>query len=81
MKIIEKAADFINKGKVEIIGYNQYSIKVGVGDHLVTFQKKAGRVEDSCSCQNHARFCKENPRCSHKLAAATFIVMRRLKWK
>jgi len=39
-----------------------------------------GRVIDSCSCENHSRFCKENPRCAHKLAAATFIVMRKIKW-
>ncbi|MHA1410557.1 MAG: hypothetical protein ACTSQY_09685 [Candidatus Odinarchaeia archaeon] len=81
MRIIEKSAEFIKKGELELIGYNQNKITVQVKEHLVTFQKKAGRVDDSCSCQNHARFCKENPRCSHKLAAATFIVMRRLKWK
>ena len=81
MKIIEKSAEFIKKGEVEIIGYNQNKITVQVKEHLVTFKKMPGRVMDSCSCQNHSRFCKENPRCAHKLAAATFIVMRRLKWK
>ncbi len=81
MRIIEKSAEFINKGEVEIIGFNQSRITVQVGEHLVVFKKMPGRVIDSCSCKNHARFCKENPRCAHKLVAATFIVMRRLKWK
>lgn len=81
MKIISKAAEFINKGRVEIIGFNQNKITVQVGEHLVVFKKMLGRVIDSCSCQNHARFCKENPRCAHKLAVATFIVMKKIKWK
>ena len=81
MKIIDKSADFINKGKVEIIGSNPTQITVQVDDKLVILRKKAGRILDSCSCQNHSRFCVENPRCSHKLAAETYLVMRRIKWK
>ena len=81
MKIITKSAEFINNGKVEIIGFNQNNITIQVGENLVVFKKMPGRVIDSCSCENHSRFCKENPRCAHKLAAATFIVMKRLKWK
>jgi len=81
MIVILKAAEFIKKGKVKIIGYNKKSIKVKVGDNLVTLKKMPGRIIDSCSCQNHARFCKENPRCAHKLAAETFIVMKKIKWK
>jgi len=81
MKIIDKSADFINKGNIEIIGYNQNKITVQVGDHLVVLTKKAGRVLDSCSCENHSRFCVENPRCSHKMAAETYLIMRRVKWK
>jgi len=80
MKIITKSAEFINNGKVEIIGFNQNNITIQVGENLVVFKKMPGRVIDSCSCENHSRFCKENPRCAHKLAAATFIVMRKIKW-
>ena len=36
-------------------------------------------IGNACDCENHAHFCKENPRCSHKLAAETYIVMRRIK--
>lgn len=78
---IERAAEFINEGMVEIVGYNKNKITVQVGDHLVTLQRKAGRIIDTCSCENHSRFCDENPRCAHKLAAATYLVMRKIKWK
>jgi len=81
MRVISRAADFINDGTVEIIGFNQNKITIQVGDNLVTLKKMPGRIIDSCSCQNHSRFCKENPRCSHKMAAITFIVMKKLKWK
>ena len=81
MGIIEKAAEFIKKGEVEVIGYNQNRITIQVGEHLVVLKKRPGRVIDSCSCQNHARFVNENPLCSHKMAAITFIVMRKLKWR
>jgi len=81
MKIIDKSAEFIKNNKVEIIGYNQSQITVQVDDYLVVLRKKAGRIIDSCSCQNHSRFCVENPRCSHKMAAETYLIMRRIKWK
>ena len=80
MKLIQKAAEFIKKGKVEIIGCDSSKITIQVGDKVVIFKRLMGRVLDSCSCRNHSRFCKENPRCSHKLAAGTFIVMKGLRW-
>ena len=80
MRIIEKAAEFINKGKVKVIGVTPSRITIEVDGEIVTFSKKPGRVIDSCSCQNHSRFCKENPRCSHKLAASTYMIMRGVKW-
>lgn len=81
MKIIEKAAEYIKNNQVEIVGHNPNQITIQVKDKLVALKRKPGRVLDSCSCQNHARFCKENPRCAHKMAAITFIVMKRIKWK
>jgi len=81
MSIIEKAADFINKGKVKVIGVTPNRITIEVDEEIVIFFKKPGRVMDSCSCKNHSRFCKENPRCAHKLAASTYIIMRKVKWQ
>lgn len=79
MQLVEKAAEFIAKGQVKLIGKTAHCVSVEVGDKIVTFSKKPGRTLDSCSCENHARFAAENARCSHKLAAATWIVMRRIK--
>jgi len=80
MRIIEKAADFIKDGMVKVIGVVPDKITIQVGKEIVTFFKRPGRVMDSCSCENHSRFCNENPRCVHKLAASTYIIMRRIKW-
>jgi len=80
MKIIEKAREFIKKKQVKIIGKTPNSIIIQVGDKIVTIKRKPGRILDSCSCQNHSRFCNENPRCSHKIAAITFITMKGVKW-
>ena len=80
MSIIKKAAEYIHEGKVELIGLNTMKITVQVDDKLVLLKRKAGRVLDSCSCQNHARFVNENPRCAHKMAAITFLVMKSIKW-
>lgn len=79
MSIIEDAAEHIQKGEVETISVKPHQIVFQVGDHIVTWNKKAGRTLDTCDCENHARFCNENPRCSHKLAASTWAVMRRVK--
>jgi len=79
MSIITKAAEFIEKGEVKLIGKSEHAISVQVKDKIVIFKKKPGRTLDSCSCENHSRFVNENARCSHKLAAATYIVMRRIK--
>ena len=80
MDLIDKAAAFIKNQQVEVIGKDAKQIIIQVGEHQVIMTKKDGRTLDSCSCQNHAKFCKENPRCSHKLAVATYMVMRRVKW-
>ena len=80
MKIIEKAREFIKKNQIDIVGQNPKQIIINVGNKIVILKRKAGRVLDSCSCQNHSRFCNENPRCSHKIAAITFITMKGVKW-
>jgi len=76
MTAIEKANKFIKEGKVRYVSGNQYSQIWEVGNQIVKIIKKNGRLIDSCSCPNHSRFCNENPRCSHKLAVSTYIVMR-----
>jgi hypothetical protein len=80
MGIIRKAAEYIEKGQVEIIGYNKEQITILVKDKIVVLKRKPGRDLDSCGCENHSRFCKENPRCAHKLAAETYLVMRKVPW-
>jgi len=80
MNIIDKARDFIKNKQVKILGIDSNKILIQVGNKVVILQKKQGRVTDSCSCRNHSRFCNENPRCSHKLAAETYMIMRKVKW-
>ncbi len=79
MGIIEDAAEHIKNKEVEIITMDNRKIVIQVKDHLVTWTKKNGRTIDSCDCENHARYCNENPRCSHKLAASTFMTMKKIK--
>jgi hypothetical protein len=79
MGIIEDAADHIQKGEIKIVGIKDNQITIQVDGHTVIWAKKNGRTLDSCDCPNHARFCNENPRCSHKLAASVFLVMKRVK--
>ena len=80
MNIIKKAAEFIENGKVKIASVNPKEIIINVGDETVILKKLPGRVMDSCSCRNHSRFCNENPRCAHKMAAITYMIMRKVKW-
>lgn len=79
MDTIEKAAEYIKQGKVKIITNGERKIIIQVQDHIVIMEKKNGKTTDSCDCENHSHFCKENPRCSHKLAACVYIVMRKVK--
>lgn len=81
MGIIQKAAEFIKKGQVKIIGQDLNKIIVQVNDKIVIWTRKPGRLLDSCSCENHAKFCNENPRCAHKIAVSCFLVMKGLKWE
>ena len=79
MGIVSKAAGYIERGEVEIIAYGD-KILVEVQDKQVIFRKRAGRTEVSCSCENHARFCRSPVICAHKLAACTIITLRKIKW-
>ena len=79
MGVITLAKRLLERGEVKIKSMEKNRIIVQAGDNLVILERKSGYVLDSCSCQNHAKFNKLNPRCSHKLAAVTFLVMRGLE--
>ena len=79
MTIIADAAEHIEKGEVKIISMDKQKIIIEVKDHIVIWERKNGRTTDSCDCENHSRYCIENPRCSHKLAACTFLTMKKVK--
>jgi hypothetical protein len=76
MSITKDAADHIKNGEVKIISKSENRIVIQVKNHLVIREKRNGRTTDSCDCPHHALFCKENPRCSHKDAATTYLTMR-----
>lgn len=78
MGTIIDAARFIQEGNVKLLNIDKNKIIFQVGSYLVVKQKKAGRVEDTCSCTNHSKF--PGARCSHKEAATTYCVMKKLKW-
>lgn len=80
MSIITDAAEHIRNREVKIISESEERIVFSVKNHTVIWIKKSGRTIDSCDCPNHARFCNENPRCSHKLAASCFAVMKKVKF-
>ncbi len=79
MSIITDAADHIKKGEIEVTAITKNRIIIQVKDHIVIWEKRKGRTVDSCDCENHSRFCVENPRCSHKIAASTFLAMKKVK--
>ena len=79
MGSITKAKQFIKEGEVELIGISEHQIIVRVNNHQVRRYKELGYTLDSCSCTNHARMNKKSPRCSHKDAATTFLVMSGLE--
>ena len=79
MGAVKFAKKYIENGEVKMLSKSKTQIIIQVGEYQVTFKKKAGYTLDSCSCQNHARFVNINPRCSHKLASAAYLVMRGLE--
>jgi len=64
--------------KTEKIGNNPKNQLYQVNDYIVRIYTKIGRQLISCSCQNHSRFCNENPLCKHKKTA---IIWEYLKSK
>ena len=81
MGVLDKASKLIKEKKIELISISKDKIILEVGGHTVIRKKEAGRQTDSCDCQNHARYCKINPRCAHKDAATTFLVMRGISYE
>lgn len=80
MELVDKAAEFIAKGEIKLLWKSAHAFAVQIGDKTVSFKKRQGRTIETCSCENHGRFAdKGGSVCSHKLAAATWIVMRRVK--
>lgn len=68
LNIFEEAKEYIKYKRFNKISEEMYDI----GNHIVICKIKQGRNILSCSCQNHSRFCNENPICSHKIA---FIIL------
>lgn len=79
MGVISLAKELLKNGEVKMLSKTKQKIMMQAGEHIVTLTRESGYVLDSCSCQNHARFNKINPRCSHKLASETYLVMRGLE--
>lgn len=49
--------------------------------HSVKLQTKKGRTLLLCDCQNHTRFCNENPWCYHKQIVLEFIAREPIEVK
>ena len=79
MGIINDAAEHIEKNEVKMNSVSRERIIVNVKDHIVIFEKKAGRTEYSCDCRNYSTFCKSPVLCSHIFAACTYCTMRKIK--
>lgn len=50
-------------------------------NHRVKIQTRKGRKLILCSCQNHTRFCLENPFCYHKELVLEHIFKKPIKDK
>lgn len=79
MGIVSDAAKFIENCDVKLESTSTNTMIVIVKDKVVILQKKPGRTEVSCSCNNHSRFCNTPVMCKHKLAASTYLVMRKIE--
>ena len=62
----------MNKPKVKQISETLFEIPEL--NNSVKLQKKRGRTLLICSCQNHTRFCNENPWCYHKQLVVEYII-------
>ncbi len=69
MLVKERAIKLLKEGKVKIISDNDRQVLIDVDEKIVRIFNKQGRTLVSCTCENHVKFCKEQPLCKHKLAA------------
>lgn len=72
MEVKQRALKLIKENKVKKVIDENMGVSFEVGEYYVRIFKKPGRTLISCSCENHARYCLEQPLCKHKLAALTF---------
>ena len=54
---------------------------IDVDSHNVQEQTKKGRKLILCSCENHTKFCAENPICRHKLFYIIFPILESMDRK
>ena len=57
----------ISETLFEVLGYS------------VKLQTRRGRTLLLCSCQNHSRFCNENPFCYHKQLVLEYIHLKKIR--
>lgn len=67
----------MNKPKVTQISETLFTVL----DHSVKIQTRKGRKILLCDCQNHTRFCIENPFCYHKELVIEFLSIKDIKEK
>ena len=65
----------MNKPKVIQISETLFEVL----NYSVKLQKRRGRTLLLCSCQNHAKFCLENPFCLHKQLVLEYINTKEIK--
>ena len=65
----------MNKPKVKQISETLFEVL----GHSVKIQIRKGRKLLLCSCQNHTKFCNENPFCFHKELVIEFISTKKLR--
>ena len=67
----------MNKPKVKQISETLFEVL----NHSVKLQKRTGRTLLLCDCQNHTKFCTENPFCLHKRLVLEYINTKEIKNK
>ena len=77
MAALSDASEYIKAGKVNTVAISPDRIITEVGKYTVIYQKKLGRIEQTCSCTNHSKH--PGSMCSHKFASAAYNVMRGVK--
>jgi len=65
----------MNKPKVKQISDTLFEVL----GKTVKIQTKRGRTLLLCSCQNHSRFCNENPFCYHKQLVLEYLNLKEVR--